>query len=101
MTFVTQIVCPLLSLFCRFLRMQSVFDRDLLIQLLVGHTPLHKNLLTSSSWGCGRLVNRWDRDDLSTTDKSHAPNVSAVQRFHCSTHAWLITTLLDIRNNNS
>ena len=38
-------------LFCRFLPMQSVFDRDLLIQLLVGHTPLHKNLLTSSRLG--------------------------------------------------
>ena len=38
---VTQLVCPLLC-FVDFLPMQSVFDRDLLIQLLVGHTPLHK-----------------------------------------------------------
>ena len=34
-----------------FPRMQSVFARDLLIQLLVGHIPLHKNLLTSSRLG--------------------------------------------------
>ena len=37
--FITQIVCPLLDpLFCRFLPM---FDQDLLIQLLVDHTPLY------------------------------------------------------------
>ena len=55
----------------------------MLNQLLVDHTPLHKNLLTSSRLGCGQLVNLRDRDDFSTTDKSPAPNVSAVQRFHC------------------
>ena len=50
--FVTQIVYSLSTpLFCRFLPMQSVFDRDLLIQLLIGHTPLHKNLLMSSRLG--------------------------------------------------
>ena len=60
--------------------MQSVFDRDL---LLVGHTPLHKNLLTSSRLGVWPVGNLRDRDNLSTTDKSPAPSVSAVQRFHC------------------
>ena len=51
---------------------------SLSILLFVGHTPLHKD------WGCGQLVNLQDRDDLSRTDKNRVPNVSAVQRFHCS-----------------
>ena len=47
LTFVTQIVCPLLC----FGPCRACFDRDLLIQLLVGHTPLHKSLLMSSRLG--------------------------------------------------
>ena len=50
LTFVTQIVCPLLC-FVDFCPCRECFDRDLLIQLLVGHTPLHRNILTSSRLG--------------------------------------------------
>ena len=68
------------------------------MQLLVGHTPLHTNLLTSSRLGCGQLVNLRERDDLSTMDKSPAPNASTVQRFHCITgnrcRVALITDLI-------
>ena len=51
--------------------MQSVFDRD-----LWGHIPLHKILLINELKirGVGSYA---------TMDKSLAPNVSAVQRFHC------------------
>ena len=68
LTFVAQIVCPLLCLvdFCPL----NVFDRDLLIQCLVGHTPLYKRALDC---GCGQPGNPRDRDNLSTTDKSPAP----------------------------
>ena len=63
--------------------MQNVFDRDLLIQLLVGHTPLHKNLLTSSILGVWPVSQPpGDRDDL--TDKSSAPMCPLfTERFHC------------------
>ena len=42
-------------------------------------------------WGCGQLVNFQDRDNLSTTDKSAAPNVSDIQRFHSTTVEALVT----------
>ena len=57
-----------------------MFDRDLLIQLLVRHTPYVK---CAQNWVCGQLVDLRDKENLSTMDKSPAPTASVVQRFHC------------------
>ena len=35
--------------------------------------------------GGAKKDNLWERDNLSTTDKSRAPNLSFIQRFHCIT----------------
>ena len=34
--------------------------------------------------GGAKKDNLWERDNLSTTDKSRAPNLSFIQRFHCT-----------------
>ena len=44
-------------------------------------TPLNSNYLFATS---ELLVNLQDKDNLSTVDKTPAPNVSVIWRFHCS-----------------
>ena len=51
-------------------------------------TPLSVTL-QRHNWGVWLANNLLDRDNLSKEDKSLAPNVSIIQRFHCNDDsAW-------------
>ena len=46
------------------------------------------------------LANLRDKDNLSTADKTLAPNVSVVWRFHCMCMAIGASSIIMILNNN-